>query len=212
MTGWAWLEHKLEAEWGCDFCSCSSHGRHFCQSPCRHREQGVTPHRKAGIWSVNLVTVSNSTIHQIHQNSCFWDVRSGYVVLYLVADFHNSHTFTYYHTNTFTDTHLHTEYSTFNPWGMGLTEVATAGVKIAQRTWQGMRLKAEGTALVSSVRCLSSTRDTGKAEESQQMTTGVREGASTTPKIELLPASLTVSQSGRQPYSFSINQRAEDHI
>ena len=65
------------------------------------------------------------------------------------------HTRTHMHTHSHTQKHTETHSLSSSPvgCGMGLAEVVNAGVKIAQRTWQGMRLKAEGRAPVSVGKC-----------------------------------------------------------
>lgn len=52
-------------------------------------------------------------------------------------------THTRLHTRTHARMHAHGLSSSPVGCGMGLAVVATAGLKIAQRTWQGIRLKAE---------------------------------------------------------------------
>lgn len=86
---------------------------------------------------------------------------------------------------------------------MGLAEVAAAGLKIAQRTWQGIRLISELWFHWASVKCSAQYkrhRGRGQAEELQHMTTGVRVGASTALKI------VSARHPGRQSYSYFVKQ------
>ncbi len=88
--------------------------------------------------------------------------------LFLNTQFQHSHTYRHTPTHTHTHTHIYAHSNTCGlcsspvGCGMGLAEVATAGIKIAQRTWQGMKLTAEGRDLVSLGKCevlfLHSTR------------------------------------------------------